>query len=134
MTEQKYYKVTAMCGHVTRGKYILIDFPVIAENGREASARVRVFPRVKHNHKDAIISCLKISFKEYKELKEKNNADEYLHCKNIQDQSRIKGFEERLISYERQETIERDKSVILHKIKKYNHIVNSYMREITYEY
>ena len=30
------------------------------------------------------------------ELKSQNDADQYLHCKNIQEQNRIVGFEERI--------------------------------------
>ena len=134
MTEKKYYKVTAMCGHVTKRKFILIDFPVMAENGKEASAKVRMFPRVKHNHKNAIISCVKITFDEFVELEEKNHNDEYLKCKNIQDQNRIEGLDERLISYEDKERTERDRETALYKLRKYNHIINSYKREMAYEY
>ena len=38
-----------------------IIFAVVAENGKEASKKVREFPRVKHDHKDAILRCDKIT-------------------------------------------------------------------------
>lgn len=45
-----------------------------------------MIPRVKHNHKDAILSVTRISKEEYLLLLEENHNDEYLHCKNIQQQ------------------------------------------------
>lgn len=44
---KKYFEVQAMCGHVGKGKYIPISFPVIAINGKEAAEKVRSYPRVK---------------------------------------------------------------------------------------
>lgn len=87
--ESKYYKVTCKCGHVGRGHFIRIDFPVKAMDGREASAIARELPRVKHHHKDAIIACLEITFEEFEALSEKNKYDPYLRCKNVQEQSQI---------------------------------------------
>ena len=37
-----------------------------------------------------------ISFEEFMDLKAQNDADPYLHCKNIQEQNQIVGFEERI--------------------------------------
>jgi len=59
---KKFYIVTAKCGHVGKSKYILIDFPVIAEDGREAAKIARQIPRVKHHHKDAIRNVEESSF------------------------------------------------------------------------
>ena len=44
---KKFYIVTAKCGHVGKSKYILINFPVIAEDGREAAKIARQIPRDK---------------------------------------------------------------------------------------
>lgn len=100
MTEQNknYYKVVAKCGHVGRCSYVPIVFTVVAENGKEASRKVREFPRVKHNHKDAILSCEKISLEEFLQIKEINNNDPYLHCKSKHDQNMIADLEERLVA------------------------------------
>ena len=51
---EKYYMVIAKCGHVGRKNYIPVKFAVVAESGKEAAKKVRQFPRVKHDHKDAI--------------------------------------------------------------------------------
>lgn len=82
----KTYAVTAKCGHVGKGKYIPITFPVKAVSRKEAAASVRQYPRVKHDHKDAILSVEEISLEEYYEIKIKNNQNPYLSAKNIQEQ------------------------------------------------
>ena len=92
-----YFKVTCRCGHVGRNNYIPIIFPIIASNGKEASSIARNIPRVKHNHKYAIIDCKKISKIEYDEIKEINDNDPYLRCKNKREQKLIKDFENRII-------------------------------------
>ena len=93
---KKYFEVQAMCGHVGRNNYIRISFPIIAENGREAAQRVRNYARVKHHHKNAILQVLEISFDTYLRLKSENEADPYLHCKNIQEQRRIEEINMRI--------------------------------------
>lgn len=92
-----FFKVIAKCGHVGRQYYIPIAFPVAAENGKEAAAKVREFPRVKHHKKDAIISCDEITYKDYKELKKINSKDPYLKCHRKAEQKLIPGFEERIV-------------------------------------
>ena len=60
-----YYRVEAKCGHVKKRHYIIKAFYVKADDGKEAAAKVRLFPRVKHNWKDAINAVCKISHEEY---------------------------------------------------------------------
>lgn len=91
-----YFSVTAKCGHVGNGKCIYIVFPVIAESGKEAAARVRKFGRVKHDHKDAIVEVNRISYSEFRLLKMENERDPYLHCRNIQEQRMIPNFDKRI--------------------------------------
>lgn len=93
---KSYFSVKAKCGHVGKGKCIYIVFPVIAESGKEAAARVRKFGRVKHDHKDAIAEVNRISYSEYILLKEQNKKDQYLRCHNIQDQRMIPNFDKRI--------------------------------------
>lgn len=83
------YEVKCKCGHVGRKNYIVIAFAVIAASGKDAAEKARYFPRVKHDHKDAIISVRKITDEEYLELLEVNNEDGYLHCSNRQEQNLI---------------------------------------------
>lgn len=83
------YEVKCKCGHVGRGKYIIIAFPIIAENGKRAASKARHIPRVKHDQKDAIISVREINDEEYQMLRKLNNEDGYLRCKCNQDQKLI---------------------------------------------
>ena len=82
----RMYKVTAKCGHVGRSHYVIKDFPVKANDGKEAAKIARELPRVKHHHKDAIRSVVEISFEEYWSLVKANEADPYFSCENVQDQ------------------------------------------------
>ena len=93
---KNYYEVIAKCGHVGRKKYIPIKFAVIAENGKEAAKIVRKIPRVKHNHKDAILYVKKICYEEYQEIIETNNKDPYLKCNSRHEQKQIDNLSERL--------------------------------------
>ena len=82
----RYFMVTAKCGHVGRDYYIPIDFPVRADSAKEAAAAARSLPRVKHHHKDAILSVMEVSYADYEDLRYVNSFDPYLHCRCIQDQ------------------------------------------------
>lgn len=104
------YEVKCKCGHVGRKNYIVISFPVVAEHGREAAYKARYFPRVKHDHKDAIISVRKITDEEYGELIAINSQDEYLQCSNRQEQNLL-DLSNRLIKEER--LVKSDKTVVV---------------------
>ena len=93
----KYYIVRTKCGHVGKTKYIVIDFPVAAENGKEAAKKARRIPRVKHHQKDAIIHVTEVSYDEYVECFKKNDNDAYLKCSNKQEQNSIPNFCERIL-------------------------------------
>lgn len=85
--ENKYYAVTTKCGHVGRGKYTEITFPIAATCGKEAAFIARYMPRVKHDLKYAIVDCVEVTYDEYMDLKEINSNNPYLQCKNIQEQN-----------------------------------------------
>ena len=97
MEQIKYYNVTAKCGHVGRENYIPISFAVKANSAKEASKRVRNFPRVKHDHKDAIISCKEINEEEFNNLVKINNNDSYLTCKSKREQKQTCDLINRLV-------------------------------------
>ena len=82
----KYYIVTTKCGHVGKNNYILIDFPVIAEDGKEAAKIAREIPRVKHHHKDAIRKVEEVSYERFLLLCKFNNHDDYLKSNSKQEQ------------------------------------------------
>ncbi len=119
---QKYYAVCCKCGHVRPNRYVLITFPVKANNGREAAKIARGIARVKHNKKNAIVSCKEISYEEYQRLIENNKNDPYLGCKNVQDQRKIEGFESRIIKEPEKVVYKRSaqerKALIGYKLKK----------------
>ena len=82
----RYYEVTAKCGHVGKGYYIPIRFPVRAETASEAAVVTRAMPRVKHDHKDAILSVREVNIFEYDDLRQVNHYDPYLLCKSRREQ------------------------------------------------
>lgn len=84
----KYYKVKAKCGHVRRGKYILMDFYVKAESGKDAAAIVRQKPRVKHDWKDAIEFVDEICEEEYVNGKAQMQKNLYFSVTNSSEQRR----------------------------------------------
>ena len=90
----KYYQVEAKCGHVGRYNYILRKFYVVAENGREASLKVRNIARVKHHQKYAIRRVDKITYDEYLEGRNRNSIDPYLNVHSIQEQKLFCSFKE----------------------------------------
>ena len=94
--ENRYFKVTCKCGHVGVKHYIRISFPVIAATRKGAAEIARYIPRVKHEHKDAILECKEITIEKFQELQEINKHDPYLCCKCKQEQEMIKDFSNRL--------------------------------------
>ena len=94
--KSKFFRVTCKCGHVGRQFFIRIDFPVNADSKKEAASLARDFPRVKHNHKDAILNCVEIDYEEYIILQKINNNDPYLKCKCPQEQAYILDLNKRL--------------------------------------
>ena len=86
MMEMKMYEVVAKCGHVGRKYYAQKNFAVFALNGRDAAKITRELPRVKHHHKDAILSVREIDEQRFYEIKEITSRDPYFSCTCIQDQ------------------------------------------------
>ena len=89
MEQNHYYAVTCKFGHVGRRFYVRKTVPVVARSKKEASAIARNLPRVKHDHKDAILDCVSISFDEYISLHEMCDSDPYFHVTSTQEQSRV---------------------------------------------
>ena len=87
ITQLKYFKVVAKCGHVGRGMYFKGQFYVAADSASRAAAKTRQFPRVKHDYKDAIISVTEISYKDYLDGQNYEYNRPYYNCKNKQEQS-----------------------------------------------
>ena len=110
----RYFAVKCKCGHVSRRYYIPITFGVITRNRKEAAKQARNIPRVKHNHKDAILSCEEISYIEFVEIAEENRLDPYLQINSSYEQKDIKDMiKDRLVKEDRH--ITKDKKD--HKVK-----------------
>ena len=135
---KNFYEVIAKCGHVGRQNYVPIKFAVEAESGKDAAAMVRYFPRVKHDHKDAILSVNKIDNKRYSEIKTINDNDPYLKCHSRREQNKIEGLELRLEEDAHGKKEKHDKYVrrdrVAYKLKKTKTIVKSYNKEWVYNY
>lgn len=82
----RYYIVTAKCGHVGKGRYIPIPFAIRARSAAEAASIARGMPRVKHHHKDAILSVEEVTIFDYSELRWINHYDPYLQCESKREQ------------------------------------------------
>ena len=122
--KSKFYKVTCKCGHVGKKWFIRISFPVNAENGKEAAQIARSIPRVKHDHKDAILGCVEIDYEEYLLLQVINSNDPYLKCSNKQEQEKIAELSLRMEPEPRYMTVERKnkRQNIEFKLKKQKYI------------
>lgn len=98
METKNYYEVIAKCGHVGKKHYVPVKFAVIAEDGKEAAKMVRDFPRVKHDHKDAILNVNKIDYERFQEIVEMNRNDPYLKCHSRKEQKLIVNVAERMVA------------------------------------
>ena len=85
----RYYLVEAKCGHVGKGYYIPIVFPIKAGSATEAAAAARKKPRVKHHHRDAILSVKEVAFCDYEEQAYVNSFDPYLLCRSRKEQMQV---------------------------------------------
>jgi len=125
MNSLNYFIVDAKCGHVGKNKYMPISFAVIAKTGKEAAYMVRNFPRVKHNHKDAIKDVRKVSYEEYLIQFNNNNEDSYLKCESKQEQNQITNLNDRLLEDNHLERriykTTHTKSILEYKRKKENY-------------
>ena len=81
-----FFEVTAKCGHVGKEQYYEGRFYVQTESGSAAAALVRKNPRVKHDHKDAILGVQKIGYAEFKLGQAAYRANPYFRCHCVQDQ------------------------------------------------
>ena len=135
---KNYYKVICKCGHVGRNDYVPIQYAIKAVDGKEAAKIARQIPRVKHNHKDAILKVEKIDFKQYLEIKELNKNDPYLQCHSRHEQNKICDLADRLVidEHNKKPTYKKTdrKGRVARKLKIYQAIENRNWRLDAYEY
>lgn len=84
---RKFYIVTAVCGHVGKGKGIDRDFAIRASSAKEAARIARNLPRVKHDMKYAIKNVEEVDYEGYRRQRLINDNDPYLNCSNRQEQN-----------------------------------------------
>ncbi len=133
MKKTNYFKVTAKCGHVGKRKYVPITFAVVASNKKEAAKRTRKFPRVKRNHKDAILNVKQICYDDYLTIRNINDNDPYLKCRNIQEQRKIENFDSRLEAEQRylnNDVTKTRKERVQYKLKIFKELNKLHEREI----
>lgn len=116
-----YYFVIAKCGHVGKGKYIDVIFPIMAETKKEASQIVLLKPKVKKQLSNAISFVFEVSKEKFDEQMNINKEDIYIHshCKQ-----------------EIKEILNSDKIQILPKKKQYKNSFefNSKIDKVNYYY
>lgn len=135
---KKFFKAVCKCGHVGKQHYVPVQFAVCAESAKEAAKQARNFPRVKHDHKDAILKVIEISLDQFNELKEINNNDPYLKCHSRKEQNLTCDLVDRLeidhhnkrASYNKEDRIEKVKC----KLKKYKAMMQTNWEDECYEY
>lgn len=115
--QKQYYMVICKCGHVGRNYYIPITFAVIADSGKEAAKKAREFPRVKHQHKDAIIEVKKIDHARFMEINQENKNDPYLKCTSKNQQKIECDLSDRIIIDNHSAKLAYDKEKRKSKIK-----------------
>jgi hypothetical protein len=93
-----FYAVTAKCGHSGLGKdyYVPITFAIISDSAPEAAEIGRNLPRVKHDHKDAILDVQLVNAATYIEIWNRNEQDPFLISHSIQEQRRLITIDEML--------------------------------------
>lgn len=113
----RYFKVMAKCGHVGRNRYIVKEFFIAADDGKAAAYKVRYFPRVKHDRKDAILSVEAITEVEYLEGRAEQADDPYFRVHSSTEQRRCGAVDyDRVISEEVSERKKSKKSIYYRKL------------------
>jgi len=87
--ENKFFAVTAKCGHVGRHQYYEGKFFVRALTASEAARIVRFMPRVKKHHRDAILHVRQVSHEEYLIGAEEYRNNPYFKCESKWQQRQV---------------------------------------------
>lgn len=86
--EDNLYIAVCMCGHVGRSFFIVKSFPIQTDNAKHAAEIARTLPRVKSNHKYAVLSVTKVDQVDFEEALKAQDEDPYQNCHCVQDQRR----------------------------------------------
>ena len=85
--------VNVKCGHVGKNNYLLKWIYLEADSKKDAAAKARLFPRVKHDHKDAIREVIEINLEKYNYGLEEMKNDLYFKVKNTSQQRKVGALE-----------------------------------------
>ena len=133
MSNRNYYEVVCKGGHVGHYQFMRINLYVVAATAKEAAAKARNCPRVKHDQKDCILGVTRITMEDYQTGYARNSEDPYFKATNIQEQRAYGGIYERTEpdescswkSYERLPKCER-KTLRERNLKKYQKMIGLY--------
>ena len=87
--KMKYFEVCAKCGHVGRGYYYEGHFFITANSKKDASSKVKHFPRVKKDHEDVILWVEEICEDAFNLGVEETTQNPYFRCRNKQEQNAV---------------------------------------------
>ena len=117
MQEIHYFQVYCKGGHVKTGYYYPMVLPIAAESKSEAARIARTTPRVKHDHKDAILGVEKISYEEFLSILEENGNNPYYTSTSRQEMLRKCDLSDTLVVDHHRDKIEYDKFARLERIQ-----------------
>jgi len=84
-SDRKFFAVRVKCGHVGRDHYVERTYYVGAPDAKQAATLAKELPRVKRDHKDAILSVEEVTHEEFREGRARNAEDPYLAARNPQE-------------------------------------------------
>lgn len=85
MENINYYLVYAKCGHVGKGNYLEVAFPVYAKTAHDAAQMVLKRPKVKKHLKNAITSVEEINYDDYLNELESFKNNDYIKAHSKKD-------------------------------------------------
>ncbi len=85
MENINYYLVYAKCGHVGKGNYLEVAFPVYAKTAHNAAQIVLKRPKVKKHLKNAITSVEEINYDDYLNELESFKNNDYIKAHSKKD-------------------------------------------------
>ena len=85
MENINYYLVYAKCGHVGKGNYLEVAFPVYAKTAHDAAQIVLKRPKVKKHLKNAITSVEGIDYEDYNNELETFKNNDYIKAHSKRD-------------------------------------------------
>ncbi len=116
-----YFIVVAKCGHVGKGKYIDVSFPVVAETGKNAANFILRRSKVKKQLKNAITAVYEVNEDIYNSYVDNNYFSDYLksHFKRECDLNKYDIKELKYNSNKKKQEFSSRKERIAYVLKRY---------------